>query len=136
MEGDAVVAAAHHHHLLGLGGLREDGGLPRHLSHNNQVIHPDTFNKIHSYRLIHADVHPVTFKRNFSFTIPRSPFEESVVVREAGREVANSGFTLKSQKNYKTPKNVQVGSLLVSTPVTQYTQCRLDESQVVSRCPR
>ena len=54
MEGDAVVAAAHH--LLGLGGQREDGGLPRHLSHNNQVIHPDTFNKIHSYRLIHADI--------------------------------------------------------------------------------
>ena len=56
VEGDAVVAAAHHHHLLGLGGQREDGGLPRHLSHNNQVIHPDTFNKIHSYRLIHADM--------------------------------------------------------------------------------
>lgn len=41
-----------------------------------------------------------------------NPFEESVVVREAGREV---------------------GSLLVATPATAYTQCRLDESQVVAR---
>ena len=74
-----------------------------------------------------------------------SPFEESVVVREVGREV---GFLSDSFPHwpirsfyptfsiFNSKEKVfehQVGSLLIRTPATQYTQCRLDESQVVSR---
>ena len=60
------------------------------------------------------------------------------MVREAGREVKHSFSSLekpKSKTNQPAKRlyDVKVGSLLVATPATENTQCRLDESQVVSR---